>query len=90
MAFLNATLLNDLQSLAAFNEKRSRKFGLIDAAYDGRNAVDYIAPEYVNQLATMSSDQKIQFPVIKDQTVTVSTTPSFSIPINIGESAAYY
>ena len=90
MAFLNATLLNDLQSLQAFNEKRSRKFGLIDAAYDGRSAVDYIAPEYVNQLASMSSDRNIQFPVIKDQTVTVSTSPSFSIPINIGESATYY
>ena len=91
MAFLNATILNDIQSSKVFNDKRPRKFGLVDMAYDGRAGVDYIDPMYIQNLATMSSDQNLQLPVLKDQTVTVTTTPGFAnIPINIGESANYY
>lgn len=91
MAFLSANVLNDLQSSRAFNEKRARKFGLIDLAYNGRAGLDFLPPDAIEMLKTMSSARNYQLPVLKDQTVTVSTTPGFAnIPLNLGESANYY
>lgn len=91
MAFLTATALNDLQASQAFNEKRNRRFGLVDLAYDGRSGVDYLPPDAIEKLRKMSSARDYQLPVIKDQSVTVTTTPGFAnIPINLGTTANYY
>ncbi|WP_428743249.1 hypothetical protein [Tenacibaculum sp.] len=90
MAYLDATDLNDLQSLSASNEKRFPELGLVDAVADSTAAVDYIDPSTKEQLRTMSSARNAQIPVLKDQDVTVVTTPGFNfIPSNLEESAQY-
>lgn len=91
MAYINATLWNDIQSSNASNEKRFSQLGLIDLFKDSTASVDYILPSDLAAMSTTSSLRKVQIPVIKDQTVTVVTTPGFQyIPSNLPETANYY
>jgi len=91
MAFLDATDWLDIQSTNATNEKRFSQLGIVDAVKDSTPATEqYLMPSDVEKLRTLSSLRDVQLPVIKDQTVTVTTTPGFSfIPNNLPESAQY-
>lgn len=90
MAYLNATLLNDLQVSLATNEKRETPYGLIEGAKASTAGIDYIPPSARNEMNSMSSLRNAKFPVIKDQTVTVTTSPGFAnIPSNLAETANY-
>lgn len=90
MTFINATLWNDLQSSNATNEKRYAPLGLVDSVKDSTPAVDFIMPSELEQMNTISSLRNLKIPVIKDQQVTVTQSPGFSIPSNLEESASYY
>ncbi len=90
MAFLDATTLSDLQTRNATNEKFAANYGMLDLAVDSGKFVDFISPDTMAAMQTMSGARSAQIPVIKDQVVTVNTTPGFSnIPINLGETANY-
>jgi hypothetical protein len=90
MAYLDATDWNDIQDTNATNEKRFSQLGIIDAVKDSTPFVDYVSPSAKEKLRSTSSLRDIQIPVIKDQTVSVVTTPGFSfIPDNLPESAQY-
>lgn len=90
MANLDATMWLDIQSTDATNEKRFAEVGVIDLVKDSTAYVDYIAPDMIQKFAETSSLRNIQIPVMKDQTVTVVTTPGFSfIPANLETSAEY-
>lgn len=91
MAFLDATDLLDIQSTDGTNEKRFSQLGLLDAVKDSTPATQgYIPPSVIEKLRSTSSLRNVQIPVLKDQTVTVNTTPGFSfIPDNLPESAQY-
>lgn len=90
MAYLNATLWNDLQVSNATNEKRFQEKGLIDAVKASTPSVDYVPPSAQQALSSVSSLRAVKIPVIKDQTVTVTTSPGFAnIPSNLAETAAY-
>ena len=91
MSFINSTLWNDLQVSNATNEKRFAELGIIDAVKASTAGVDYVPPTVQESLRSMSSLRNAKIPVIKDQTVTVNTTPGFNnIPSNLEESADYY
>ena len=91
MAYINATLWNDLQVSNATNEKRTAELGIIDAVKGSTAGVDYIPPSVQQQLSMVSSMRNIEIPVIKDQVVTVNTTPGFAnIPSNLPESDKYF
>jgi hypothetical protein len=91
MAFINATLWNDLQSSSATNEKRFSELGLVNAVVESTPATrEYIPNEGVEQMRSLSSLRDFKIPVIKDQTVTVTTSPGFSIPSNLEESDSYF
>jgi hypothetical protein len=90
MAYLDTTVLNDFQALQATNEKLVGKFGMIDLAKASTASVDYVPPSVKEKLATISASRTATIPVIKDQTVTVVTTPGFQyIPTNLAETAEY-
>lgn len=90
MAYINATLWNDLQVSNATNEKRFSELGIIDAVKASTAGVDYIPPSAKAALQKTSSLRSVQIPVIKDQTVVVGTTPGFAnIPSNLAETANY-
>lgn len=90
MSYINATLWNDLQVTNATNEKRFSELGIIDAVKASTMAVDYVSPSAQQHLREASSLRDVQIPVIKDQTVTVNTTPGFTfIPSNLPETAQY-
>lgn len=91
MSYLSATLLNDLQALRASNEKRYRTFGQLDMVKASTPSVDYVPPSVKEKLMTLPGNMLANIPVLKDQTVTVVTTPGFNqIPTNLGETANYY
>ena len=91
MSFLNGTLLNDLQSEQATNEKYFSPLGVIDAVKASTPAANYIPPTVRESLASISGLRNAKIPVIKDQTVTVVATPGFEyIPSNLPESDSYY
>jgi len=91
MAYLTNTVLNDFQASEAINEKREANYGMLDLAKASTAFVDYVPPSVQAQLSTISASRLAKIPVMKDQTVTVTTTPGFSnIPINMGESDTYY
>lgn len=91
MSFLNATLLNDLQSDMATNEKYFSPLGVIDSVKASTASADYIPPSVRAALASTSSLRDAEIPVIKDQSVTVVTTPGFEyIPSNLPESDKYW
>jgi len=90
MAYLDTTVLNDFQAAEATNEKRIAKYGMIDLAKDSTPFVDYIPPSVQQQLRTISASRSATVPVLKDQSVTVVTTPGFNyIPENLAETDAY-
>lgn len=90
MAYINATLWNDIQVSGATNEKRKSQLGIIDAVKDSTPFVDYIPPSAKEALMSASSLRDVQLPVIKDQTVVVGTTPGFPyIPTNMAETDQY-
>lgn len=91
MAYLDGTVLNDFQAREATNEKFSANYGMIDLAKDSGAAIDYIPPTVRAMMNTMSASRNAKLPVLKDQTVTVTTTPGFNnIPVNLGETGTYY
>ena len=91
MAYLDATDWLDIQSTNATNEKRFSQLGIVDAVKDSTPATSqYILPSELEKMRTLSSLRDLQIPVLKDQTVTVVTTPGYSyIPNNLPESAQY-
>lgn len=90
MANLDATLWNDIQSSNATNEKRFSQLGVVDLAADSTAAIDFILPSDIERMNTLSSLRKPLFPVIKDQTVTVNSTPGFNfIPSNLPTTDQY-
>jgi len=90
MAFLDLTVLNDLQARDATNEKFIGRYGMIDLAKDSGKFIDYIPPSVKEALSTMSGSRDAIIPALKDQTVTVGTTPGFAhIPSNLAESGVY-
>lgn len=91
MSFLNGTLLNDLQSDQATNEKRFSPLGVIDAVKASTASANYIPPTVRENLSSISSLRKAEIPVIKDQDITVLTTPGFEyIPSNLPDSDKYW
>lgn len=91
MAYLTNTVLNDFQATEAQNEKREANYGMLDLVKDSTPFVDYVPPSVQAILNTVSASRLAKIPVMKDQTVTVTTTPGFAnIPINMGESDTYY
>ena len=91
MSFLNGTLLNDLQSDQATNEKRFSPLGVIDAVKASTASANYIPPTVRENLSSISSLRNAEIPVIKDQDVTVLTTPGFEyIPSNLPDSDKYW
>jgi hypothetical protein len=90
MAYLTLTDLNDIQARQATNFKRNRRFGQLDMVKDSTPAVDYVPPSIKDELSKMPSDMLGKIPVLKDQTVTVVTTPGFNyIPSNLAESDVF-
>lgn len=89
MAYLDTTWLLDWQSKFATNEKRMQEFGVIDAVKESGRFQDFIDPETMAAMATMSGARDAQIPVMKDQTVTVTSSPSFIIPANLEETDQY-
>lgn len=89
MAYLDTTWLLDWQSKFSQNEKRPQEFGVVDAVKASGQFQDFIDPETISMMNTMSSARDAQIPVMKDQTVTVSTSPSFIIPANLEETDQY-
>lgn len=90
MAFINATLWNDLQVSQATNEKRFQEKGLVNAALESTKAVDYVPPSAQEALRSASSLRAVEIPVIKDQTVVVTSSPGFAnIPANLEDSDKY-
>lgn len=90
MSYINATLWNDLQLSEATNEKRFAELGIINAVKESSKSVDYISPSNMDKMKSLSSLRAMEIPVIKDQTVSVVTTPGFSfIPSNLPETAKY-
>lgn len=91
MSFLDLTLLNDFQVTEATNEKREANYGMLDLVKDSTPSVDYVPPSVQQQLSMSSASRNAKIPVMKDQAVTVTTTPGFeNIPINLGESGTYF
>jgi len=90
MANLDATQLLDVQSSNAFNDKRMTPLGILNATVDSTPFADYILPSDKQRFAEFSSLRTNQLLVLKDQTVTVNTTPGFQfIPSNLPETAQY-
>lgn len=90
MAYLDTTMLLDLQVEQATNEKRFAELGVIDIVKDSTSFVDYIPPSARQKLAEMSSLRDAQIPVMRDQQVTVLSTPGFAfIPANLETTDQY-
>lgn len=90
MAYLTTTLLNDLQAKEATNEKIFKEVGQLGLALASTLSVDYVPPSIQEKLRTLPGNMLAKIPVLKDQTVTVVTTPGFNqIPSNLGETDAY-
>ena len=91
MAYLDTTVLNDFQATQATNEKFKANYGIVDLAKDSGPFADYLPPSVMAILSTSSASRDAQIPVLKDQTVTVTTVPGFSnIPVNLGETDNYF
>lgn len=90
MAFLDTTVLLDFQAREATNEKREANYGMLNLAKDSTSKVDYVPPSVKEMLATSSNARNAQIPVLKDQSVVVTSNPGFTIPTNLGETDNYY
>jgi len=90
MSYLDLTVLNDFQATTTLtNEKFIARYGMIQQAKDNMAKQNYIPPSVIDQLRTITGNRAAQIPVIKDQTVVTSTTPSFTIPANLAETDLY-
>jgi len=89
MSYINASILNDVLVREGTNEKRFQKLGLVDAAKDSTQFVDYILPSTKALFSNASSLQQTKIPVLVDQTVEVRTEASFNVPSNLPTSANY-
>jgi hypothetical protein len=90
MAYLDATMWLDIQSTNATNEKRFAELGVLNAVKASTPFVDYISPSDIQKFAELSALRDIQIPVMKDQTVSVVTTPGFAfIPANLETTDQY-
>jgi len=90
MAYINATLWNDIQGSNALNDKRFAQLGVVDLVADSTLAVNFILPSQIEQMNTLSSLRNLQIPVIKDQTVSVGTAAGFNyIPDNLPTTDKY-
>lgn len=90
MANLDATQLLDVQSSNAFNDKRMTPLGILNLTVDSTPFANYILPSDKQKFAEFSSLRTNQMLVLKDQTVTVNTTPGFPfIPSNLPETGQY-
>ncbi len=90
MAYINATLWNDIQGSNALNDKRFAQLGVVDLVADSTAGVDYILPSQIEQMSTLSSLRDLQIPVLKDQTISVGTTAGFNyIPDNLPTTDQY-
>ncbi|WP_277496488.1 hypothetical protein [Elizabethkingia anophelis] len=88
---LDATMWLDFQDTNTKNEKRFAELGVLDLVKDSTKYADYVSPTAKAKLAETSSLRNVQIPIIKDQQVSVVTTPGFTnIPANQEESAQYY
>ncbi|HUU86167.1 MAG TPA: hypothetical protein VMX17_00270 [Candidatus Glassbacteria bacterium] len=88
MAYLTNTILDDLQVTGGLDEAREGNYGIMDFVKDSTPKVDYVDPDTISKLQTMSGARDANLPVIKDGSVTVGTTPGFDqIPVNLGETA---
>jgi len=91
MAYLDNTLLNDIQDNKVGDARRPDRLGILQAVKAGEDRMDeYISDSVREQLRTISSQRKAKIPVIKDGTTTVTTSPGFSIPANLMETEFYY
>lgn len=79
---LDATMWLDHQDLNSTNEKRFAQLGVLDLVKDSTEFTDYISPSARKQLNEASSLRGVRIPVIKDQEITVTSTPGFNIPAN--------
>jgi len=90
MAYLDSTVWNDIQDTNAVDIARRPKLGLVDAVKDGTPFIDFLSPSAKQQLSEISSLRDIKFPYLKDQEITVVTTPGFDfIPSNLPETGTY-
>lgn len=90
MANLDVTDWLDIQDTNATNDKRFAELGLVDAVKESSAFTDYISQSAREQLSKASSLRNVKIPVLKDQTVSVVTTPGFNfIPSNLPESDQY-
>jgi len=90
MAFITATILDDLQVTGGIDEARDGNYGIIDLAKESTSKVDYVDEEVKEKLKTMSGARDANLPYIQDGAITVGTTPGFTeIPMNLGTTATY-
>lgn len=88
--FLDATVWLDWQDTNATSEQRFSEKGIINLTKNSTAFTDYISPSARDRFATHSDPRTIKIPVIKEQVVTVVTTPGFEfIPDNLTESDEY-
>ena len=67
MAYLDNTLLNDIQDNKVGDARRPDRLGILQAVKAGEDRMDeYISNSVREQLRTISSQRKAKFPVIKD------------------------
>jgi hypothetical protein len=89
MPFITPTVLDDLQATGALNEKRKGNYGMIDLVHQSTKGVDYVPPSVQAEIAKISGARGITMPYMKDQTVVVNSSPSFTIPSNMAESGTF-
>jgi len=89
MTFITPTVLDDLQATGELNEKRKGNYGMIDLAVKSTELVDYVPPSVRAEIEKISGARGITMPYMKDQTVIVNSSPSFTIPTNMAESGTF-
>lgn len=83
---LDATLLNNYQNTNTFSESRYAELGAVDLAKNSTDKADWISPDVVEKIASLSSLRNVEIPAIVDQQVTVTAVPGFDIPANLSKS----
>ena len=91
MAYINSTILNDLQVKGAFDESRNPELGMVNAVKASTPATSRYIPNKTREaFRSISGMRNVEMPLIKDGEVTVVTTPGFNnIPNNLIETDKY-
>ena len=90
MPHLDIGVLDDLQAKGnLFNQKIGGRYGALNVVKDGGQFVQFLPPSVREELSTISGARSINIPVLLDQAVTVTTTPGFNIPVNLGETQEF-